>query len=89
MKRLIMASAALALLASPALAQSYNPGYGTGNSIVAPPSWQAQNKGAVAADASRAFAYVPAPERSYGANLNGPASTGAGSVGYNDKLLHD
>ncbi len=34
-----------------------------------------------------AYAYVPAP--SYGAYSDSPAATGGGSVGYNDKLLHD
>ena len=59
MKKLLMSAALLTVLASPAFAQSYNPGYGTGNPMPTPPSWQAQNNG-VAASADRgAFAYAP------------------------------
>lgn len=42
MKKLMIGAALAALLASPALAQSYNPTYGTGNSTAMSPSWQAQ-----------------------------------------------
>jgi opacity protein-like surface antigen len=41
MKKVIMAAGMAALLASPALAQSYNPTYGTGNAALAPLTWTA------------------------------------------------
>ncbi len=96
MRRFVVAGALLAALsASPALAQAYNPGYGTGNVILDPPSWQAQklapaNGGAFAyaparARAGNAFAY--AAQRSYGINPNSPEATGGGSLGYNEHLL--
>ncbi len=42
MKKLILGAALASLLASPALAQSYNPNYGTGNSIAMPSFWHGQ-----------------------------------------------
>ncbi len=43
MKKLFLGTALAALLASSAFAQSYNPGYGTANSLATSPSWYAQN----------------------------------------------
>jgi opacity protein-like surface antigen len=39
MKKVMMAAGVVALLASPALAQSYNPTYGSGNAVPAPSAW--------------------------------------------------
>ncbi len=65
MKKLILGAGLAALLATPALAQSYNPGYGTGNSIPTPPVWAAQvNHGA----AANAFASAPRSLRSAGSD---------------------
>jgi len=59
MRKLLASAALLTLLAAPAMAQAYNPGYGTGNSILPPPSYLPQNNGLVAPAAHRAFAYEP------------------------------
>ncbi len=88
MKRSIVAGAAFAaLLVPPALAQSYDPDYGTGNTVP-----QAYNDVtgpvtgtralAYASRSSRTHAFAPAP---VGANLgiDSPALTGGGNTGYN------
>ena len=56
MKKFIIGAGLAALLATPALAQSYNPGYGTGNSLATPPSWSAN------AGTTGAYAYAPSRE---------------------------
>jgi opacity protein-like surface antigen len=70
LKKLIMGAALATLLASPALAQSYVPEYGTGN-IINLPAAEATN-GAVgiganawgpASGATSAYAYVPRTPR--------------------------
>jgi len=55
MKKLILSAALTAMLASPAFAQSYNAGYGTGNVINQP----ALEHGGSTASGSEAFASVP------------------------------
>ena len=65
MKRFIIGAGLAALLATPALAQSYNPGYGTGNTFSAPPSWSAN---AATTGASGAYAYAPRSLRSAGSD---------------------
>jgi opacity protein-like surface antigen len=62
MKKLIFGAGLAALLATPALAQSYNPSYGTGNSMPTPPAWA--NVGA----GGNAFAYAPRGRRSAGSD---------------------
>jgi hypothetical protein len=42
MKKLILGAALATLLAAPAFSQSYDPGYGTGNSMAMPPSWHSE-----------------------------------------------
>jgi hypothetical protein len=61
MKKLMIGVGFAALLATPAFAQSYNPGYGTGNSIVTPPAWATNESGS-------AFAYAPRALRSEGSD---------------------
>ena len=68
MKKLIIGTAFALIAASPALAQSYNPGYGTGNAInqdLAERTNGALGIGAGAVYApysgSSAYAYAPAP----------------------------
>jgi len=56
MKKLILGATLAALLAAPALAQSYDPAYGTGNATPMPPSWEAQTG---AADWLGSLAYAP------------------------------
>jgi opacity protein-like surface antigen len=64
MKKLVLAAGLAALLATPALAQSYDSEYGTGNSLPTPPSWAAQQN----AGAGSAFAYAPRALRSAGSD---------------------
>ena len=88
MKRILMASALVALLASPALAQSYDPDYGTGNTVQSQAS--SVDNSAFAYAPARARAKLQAGERAFAyANADSAVLSGAGSVGYNDKLLHD
>jgi hypothetical protein len=55
MKKLLIGAALTAMLASPAFAQSYNAGYGSGNIIDQP----ALEHGGATASAGEAFAAVP------------------------------
>ena len=99
MKRLFLASTVLAVLsASPVLAQSFDPEYGTGNTV----AFSGDNAGLAYAQARttrlhgvraqaepqpgiRTFGYAPG----YGVTADNPQATGGGSIGYNEKLLHD
>lgn len=56
MKKLLMGAAFVAMLASPALAQSYDSDYGTGNVLNVPAAEAAGGNGL------GAFAYAPAPQ---------------------------
>jgi len=57
MKKLLMGAAFVALLASPAFAQSYNPDYGTGNVFNVPAAEAVGVTGSVGGP----YAYAPAP----------------------------
>ena len=61
MKKFMIGAGLAALLATPALAQSYNPEYGTGNAMPTPPAWSANVGGG-------AFAYAPRALRSVGSD---------------------
>jgi hypothetical protein len=52
MKKLILGAALAGLLAAPALAQSYDPDYGTGNTMAMPQAWQGQTTGSAFAPAT-------------------------------------
>ena len=83
MKKFMLGTAIALLLATPALAQSYDPNMGTGN--IAPPFWY-QPEGA------GAFAMEPTPVPSAHlpqfreVNPYSPGGCGAGSIGYNEQL---
>jgi hypothetical protein len=95
--KLALIAAVTAVIATPALAQSFDPEVGSGN--VAPFSYAptvAQNNQAAAHQTSRgkiatrrsglhAFAMVPGAAS--GTDSNNPALTGGGSAGYNQMLL--
>jgi hypothetical protein len=55
MKKFIISLGLAALLGTPALAQSYNPEYGSGNTLVVPPSYAAQ---AYRGEDGTAYAYA-------------------------------
>ena len=89
--RLAVIAAVTAAIASPALAQSFDPEIGTGN--ITPFSFQSSVGGAVVAhrvapkrhvaqqkqNGLEAFALVPR-------DSNDPALTGGGSIGYNEMV---
>ena len=82
MKTFMLGTAVALLLASPALAQGYNPDMGTGN-VVPPLSYELQG--------ADAFAMEPAPAPSKmpqlrGMNRYSPDLCGGGSSGYNEHL---
>ena len=92
LKKLAMGAALATLLAAPALAQSINPGWGTGNTLPTYYDGQghlhagypaARNPMRARERASQAYAYVPARAA---VNADSPALTGGGSVGYNEGL---
>jgi hypothetical protein len=94
-KFVLIAAIAAAGIASPALAQSFDPEAGSGN--VGPFSYapiatqndtavvrqQSQGKIAARLNGLHAFAMVP---RDAAGNANDPALTGGGSAGYNEML---
>lgn len=51
MKKIIIGTALAALMASPALAQAYNPSYGTGNVMPTPPDWRSQSTATMGGEA--------------------------------------
>ena len=87
MKTILAALAVLTVLATPALAQSVDPEVGTGNVAHFRSQPAAPQAGRFRQDGLHAHAMVPraAPETF---NPNSPASTGGGSVGYNEMLRY-
>jgi hypothetical protein len=96
-KLALIAAIAAAGIASPALAQSFDPEAGSGN--VAPFSYapiasqfdtvgvRRGNQGKIAKRANGLHAFAMVPRGAVGGNANDPAVTGGGSVGYNEMLL--
>jgi hypothetical protein len=83
-KKFLTTFAVLAVIATPAFAQSFDPDNGTGNvQQFSHKSAQIEGKTALRQDAMRAYATAPF-EGSVGSNA--PAATGGGSVGYNEML---
>jgi len=60
MKKILMGAAVFALLASPALAQSYDPDFGSGNLVQAPWGNTPGSVGNEGGFANSAYAYAPA-----------------------------
>jgi hypothetical protein len=89
MKTFFAALAVLTVLATPSFAQSFDPETGTGNvlrSASAPPAFR-NSQFAVRHNGRNAFAAVPGAGSTVASGPNSPASTGGGSVGYNQMLL--
>jgi hypothetical protein len=96
--RLAVIAIAAASIAAPAFAQSFDPEFGTGNTLPFAFATTAQQSGKVTharhmrvkAAARRsglnAFAMVPSGD---GGSALSPAATGGGSVGYNENLRRD
>ena len=87
MKTYLAALAVLSVLATPSFAQSFDPETGSGNVLrFRPESATPQNgRFSVRQDGLHARAMVPrAAAETF--NPNSPASTGGGSVGYNEML---
>jgi len=92
----VIATVAAAGIASPALAQSFDPEAGSGN--VLPFSYgpitaqndtiavRQANPGKVAARRNGLHAFAMVPRGSANGNSNDPALTGGGSAGYNQML---
>jgi hypothetical protein len=95
-KHALIAAIAAAGIASPALAQSFDPEAGSGN--VTPFSYaqiatqnetaavRQQSQGKIAARLNGLHAFAMVPRAAAGGNANDPALTGGGSAGYNEML---
>ena len=89
MKKFLTVVGLLTVIATPAFAQSYSHDFGTGN-IIDTPALEQQQAGR--ADAMSAFAQAPVENirsntRSKAVvDSDSPASTGGGSIGYNEEL---
>ena len=88
MKKFLTVVGLLTVIATPAFAQSYSHDFGTGNVINEPALEQQAGR----ADAMSAFAQAPVENirsntRSKAVvDSDSPASTGGGSIGYNEEL---
>jgi len=92
----LLAAIAAAGIASPALAQSFDPEAGSGNVVpfsYAPIPAQndtaavRQSRGKIAARLNGLHAFAMVPRSAAQGNANDPALTGGGSAGYNEMLL--
>ena len=95
-KLALIAAIAAAGIASPALAQSFDPEAGSGN--VAPFSYgpdpvqrdavavRPSSQGKIAARRNGLHAFAMVPRSAADGNANDPALTGGGSAGYNEML---
>jgi hypothetical protein len=95
-KLALIAAIAAASIASPALAQSFDPEAGSGN--VVPFSYgpnpvqrdavavRQSNQRKIAARQNGLHAFAMVPRGTAGGNANDPALTGGGSAGYNEML---
>jgi hypothetical protein len=92
----MLAAIAAASIASPALAQSFDPEAGSGNVVpfsYAPIPAQPdaatvpqQRQGKIAARLNGLHAFAMVPRGAAGGNANDPALTGGGTAGYNEML---
>jgi hypothetical protein len=91
MKKIIMIVAlGTAVLATPAFAQSFNPGFGTGNVLpFGNGPTASENVNAAVSHQSGRRLYDSVQSDPASSNQSAPAATGAGSVGYNEMLLID
>lgn len=84
MKTYLAALAVLTVIATPALAQSVDPEFGTGNVVPFRSEPAARQATTFRQDGLHAQAMVPRGRPAF--NPNSPASTGGGSLGYNEML---
>jgi opacity protein-like surface antigen len=84
MKSYLAALAVLSVIATPALAQSFDPEFGTGNVVPFQSQPAAPQASTLGHDGLHARAMVPRAHERF--NANNPASTGGGSLGYNEML---
>ena len=88
MKKFLTIVGLLTVVATPALAQSFNPSFGTGNELPFSYKSTAQDTQSIArASGENAFAMTPG--QSVNHDPNSPANTGGGSEGYNWSLAHN
>jgi hypothetical protein len=93
-KLALIATIAVAGIASPALAQSFDPEVGSGNIVpfsYAPIVTQhdtaaVNSQGKIAARQNGLHAFAMVPRGTAQGNANDPALTGGGSAGYNEML---
>jgi hypothetical protein len=87
MKKLIMIVAlGASVLATPAFAQSFTPGFGTGNVLPFSYGPTISQNGAIA-DRSGRNLYDMVPSTQASTDSNAPATTGGGSEGYNALVM--
>jgi opacity protein-like surface antigen len=93
MKKFLAIVGLLTVVATPAFAQSFTPGYGTGNEL--PSHYDANghlvqdNGSQPAARANGDNAFAMAPGEKTNLDSDSPANTGGGSEGYNWNLDHN
>jgi hypothetical protein len=88
MKKYLTIAALLTVIATPAFAQEFNPGWGTGNVLPFAYKTTTQNPRS-AANASGARAFAMAPAANVRTDRYSPAINGGGSEGYNWTNAHD
>ena len=88
MKKFLTIVGLLTVVATPALAQSFTPSFGTGNEL--PFSYQSTAKGTQSiAHATGDNAFAQAAGEKTNLDSDSPANTGGGSEGYNWNLDHN
>jgi hypothetical protein len=86
-KLTLVAAIAAICIASPALAQSFDPEAGSGNIVASNGGQTAPQNGQTAAHRSGLQAYAMVPRQAPTAGSTDPAVNGGGSTGYNDMIL--
>jgi hypothetical protein len=86
MKKFLTTLAVLAVFATPAFAHSFDPDNGTGNVLAFSHTPTSPQNGKTALSAGALRAYASVPRFSSAVDPNSPASTGGGSLGYNEML---
>ena len=84
---LVLVAAIAAGIASPALAQSFDPEVGSGNLAQANSATPAPQTDKIVARRNGLHAYAMVPAKSAATVSTDPTSNGGGSAGYNEMLL--
>jgi|HubBroStandDraft_4_1064222.scaffolds.fasta_scaffold1171996_1 hypothetical protein len=86
--KLALVAAIVAIcIASPALAQSFDPEAGSGNIVASNAGQTTVQTGQVAVQRSGLYAYAMVPRETAPAASTDPAVNGGGSTGYNEMIL--